>query len=100
MISLFARRLAYNLRSRFGSEMGWKFGGEVGSLPCLGSVLTRADSIYFGKEEEDAALLNSSFKYGTKITLNSLKYSPVNPSGPGALELGTFSIFFLVSQIP
>lgn len=57
-MSLFTSSLAYTFRSIFSREMGRKFWGVVGSLPGLGIVITKADSISLGKEDEDAAWLN------------------------------------------
>lgn len=78
--------------------MGWKFWGVVGSLPGLGRVITKAESIYLGKDEEDAAWLNKLHKWGDKIVLKILKYSPVKLSGPGDLELGSFSMVAWISN--
>lgn len=61
---LLASNLAYNFTSTFKRDIGLKFCGAVGSLPCFGRVIMVAVNISFGNEAVDIAASKTLFKYG------------------------------------
>lgn len=91
---------AYIFTSKLSNEIGWKFfSGNVGYLPGLGKVTTMALTILVGNMAESAAELKMLHRVGARICWNCLKYSPVKPSGPGDLELGSLLITFKISAV-
>lgn len=88
--------MAYSFKVWFRGEIGQKFWGEVGSFPGFGKVTIRAFNISVGKDVEEAAALKNLEMGSNSKGLKCLKYSPVNPSGPGDLLFGKESMAVLI----
>lgn len=89
--------LAYIFKLRFSRDIGLKFWGVVGSLPGFGSVIMRAVNDSLANIKEEAALLKSFIKWGSRYVENCLKYSPVRSSRPGVFPGGSEAIVARIS---